>query len=123
MADNFHFPDSLRQAQLELHQVTADLAALGRTLPWSVVPLPGWSRPDGHWYPSSRPDSPGWTEEQQQQVAALRARALELSIAVGTHPFWSTVEKGKVVEARMALKRVHEDAGGDEAAGSGAAAA
>lgn len=122
MADTYDFPASLRQAQLELHQVTADLAALGRTLPWSVVPLPGWSRPDGHWYPSSRPDSPGWTEEQQHQVAALRARALELSITVGTHPFWDTLEKGKVVEARTALKHVHEHPGGDEAAAGGAAA-
>ncbi|MFI0915571.1 hypothetical protein [Streptomyces abikoensis] len=123
MAETFDFPTSLRQAQLELHQVTADLRALGRTLPWSVVPLPGWSRPDGHWYPSSRPDSPGWTEEQQQQVAALRARVLELSTAVGTHPFWSTVAEGKVVEARMALKHVHEHADGDKAAADGTAAA
>ncbi|NJP80767.1 hypothetical protein HCK01_26310, partial [Streptomyces sp. AA8] len=71
---------------------------------------------------SSPVDSPGWTEEQQQQVAALWARALELSIAVGTHPFWSTVAQGKVAEARMALRRVHEPAG-DEAAADGTAAA
>ncbi|MEU3356131.1 hypothetical protein [Streptomyces sp. NPDC037389] len=122
MVETYDFPAPLRQAQAELHQVTADLAALGRTLPWSVVPLPGWTRPDGHWYPSSRPDSPGWTEEQQQEMAALRARALELSIIVGTHPFWGTVEQGKVVKARMALKRIDAQASDEEAAAGGAAA-
>lgn len=27
---------------------------------------------------------------------------------VATHPFWDTVDKDKVVEARMALKHAHE---------------
>ncbi|WP_424890172.1 hypothetical protein [Streptomyces sp. XH2] len=39
MADTYDFPASLRQAQLELHQVTADLAEL-RRLVLTDVPLP-----------------------------------------------------------------------------------
>ncbi|MBH1934161.1 hypothetical protein I5Q34_07600 [Streptomyces sp. AV19] len=109
MTDSFDFPRSLRQAQLELHQVRADLAALALTLPWSAEPMPAWSTPSGHWRPSSRPESPGWTEEEQQQVNALRDRARELSITISTHPFWGTVEPGRVIEARMALKHEHAD--------------
>ncbi|MBO0655909.1 hypothetical protein J1792_24980 [Streptomyces triculaminicus] len=112
----FSFPDDLREAQRELHQVSAELSALGKTLPWSVEPHEGWARPEGHWYPSERPATSGWTEEQKNTVSALRARALELSIAVGTHAFWETVEPGKVVAARTALKHVHDQERGQEAA-------
>ncbi|MFI0742661.1 hypothetical protein ACH4PU_31960 [Streptomyces sp. NPDC021100] len=111
MAENdFNFPEDLRDAQRELHQVHAELRALGKTLPWSVEPAEGWERPEGHWYPSQRPATSGWTEEQKSAVAALRARALELSIQVGTHAFWKTVGAGKVVEARMRLKHVETPA-------------
>ncbi|MFF4410344.1 hypothetical protein [Streptomyces sp. NPDC001404] len=54
-------------------------------------------------------------------MAALRARVLELSIAVSTHEFWGTVDAGPVVEARMPLKHVHEredePGGGPDSAG------
>ncbi|MEV7957904.1 hypothetical protein [Streptomyces sp. NPDC088141] len=33
----------------------------------------------------------------------FRARLLELSITVSTHPFWDSVDVGDRVEARMAL--------------------
>ncbi|MEU1377994.1 hypothetical protein ABZ442_30720 [Streptomyces triculaminicus] len=109
MAENdFNFPRDLREAQRDLHQTHAELTALGKTLPWSVEPHEGWARPKDHWCPSSRPATSGWTEEQKSAIAALRARALELSISVSTHPFWDSVETGRVVEARMALKRAHK---------------
>ncbi|MGX1887666.1 hypothetical protein [Streptomyces sp. NPDC055287] len=56
---------------------------------------------------------------QKTEVARLRRELLELSAVVSTHPYWETVEVGKRVEQRMALKHAHEqkaDAGRAEAA-------
>ncbi|WP_326681011.1 hypothetical protein [Streptomyces sp. NBC_01237] len=61
-------------------------------------------------YRSGKPDSPGYTDDQRSEVARLRAEVLRLSAVVSTHPFWETVENGKVVEARMRLKHAHESA-------------
>ncbi|WP_256096732.1 hypothetical protein [Streptomyces agglomeratus] len=69
--------------------------------------------------PRSLPPSPGYTDVQKAEVARLRRRLLELSAVVSTHPYRETVEVGKRVEQRMALKHVHEreaDAGRAEAA-------
>lgn len=41
MEDTFDHPSDLVAAQLELHRVRAELSALYKSLPWSVVPLPG----------------------------------------------------------------------------------
>ncbi|MEU2856708.1 hypothetical protein [Streptomyces syringium] len=112
MAKNdFNFPTDLREAQVQLHQAHADLSAMLADLPWSVEPMKGWSSGAEHTrgYRSERPDSPGWTQDEQDTVAALRARALELSITVSTHPFWPTVDRDEVVAARMALKHAHEE--------------
>ncbi|MFB7214668.1 hypothetical protein [Streptomyces sp. NPDC056255] len=43
-------------------------------------------------------------------VTRFRARLLELSTTVSTHPFWESVEAGDRVAARMALKHAHEPA-------------
>ncbi|MGW2600019.1 hypothetical protein [Streptomyces klenkii] len=101
---SFSFPHDLREAQRALHQAHAELAALSASLPWSVEPHEGWERPADHWYPSRRPPTTGWTEEQKSAVAELRARALELTITVSMHPFWEPLTGERVVEARMALK-------------------
>ncbi|MET7801428.1 hypothetical protein [Streptomyces decoyicus] len=65
MAETFDFPKDLLDAQLELHRVRADLAALYTRLPWSVEPLPGWrhTRGQGYYYEAERAESPGWTGE------------------------------------------------------------
>ncbi|WP_240509425.1 hypothetical protein [Streptomyces agglomeratus] len=53
---------------------------------------------------------------QKVEVARLRRELLELSAVVSTHPYWETVEVGKRVDQRMALKHVHElDADADRA--------
>ncbi|QLE75868.1 hypothetical protein FGW37_03590 [Streptomyces rectiverticillatus] len=96
-------------AQHQLHEAHAELAALCQTLPWSVEPHEGWARPRAHWHPTERPATDGWTQEQQDAVAALRARAVELSLAVSAHPFWGTVERGDVVAARMTLKQLRQE--------------
>ncbi|WP_138908598.1 hypothetical protein [Streptomyces chryseus] len=118
----YDFPEDLRAAQLRLHQTWAEYEALGRALPWSVEPSEGWTAPKVLYSdaePRSLPPSPGYSDEQKAEVARLRRELLELSAVVSTHPYWETVEAGKRVDQRMALKHVHEqdaDAGRAEAA-------
>ncbi|MGW7097684.1 hypothetical protein [Streptomyces sp. NPDC054874] len=70
--------------------------------------MPGWQavKQLHSDYRPARPDSPGYTEEQHQQVAAYRKLLLELSALVSTHPFWQTLDPGNVVSGRMQLKHV-----------------
>ena len=101
------FPDDLRTAQTRLHQATSELAALCRTLPWSVEPMAGWpgtEHPHTGQVTGGREDSPGWTEEQKRLVKRLRMECTDLSIRIATHPYWDTVEAEKRVEARGTLK-------------------
>ena len=88
------FPDDLVTAQLHLHQAWADLETLGRTLPWVAVPMAGYTSAHRTIDPETGelrnkvfPDSPGYSPEQSEQVAALWARIRELSVTVGTHPY------------------------------------
>ncbi|MFE4177174.1 hypothetical protein ACFRR7_34925 [Streptomyces sp. NPDC056909] len=102
------FPQDLYDAQTELHRIRAAHEALCRGLPWSVAPASGWSgeKTLHSGYRRDVPDSPGYTPEQTTQESRLRARLLELSIVVSEHPYWATLERGAVVDARMELKRV-----------------
>ncbi|MFH8371382.1 hypothetical protein [Streptomyces sp. NPDC018031] len=109
------FPPDLLAAQLELHQTRAEYDALCRTLPWSVEPMDGWEDTD-RWQPRRRPASPGYTAEQLAEVQRLHERLRELSTVVSTHPFWASLEREKVVEARMQLKHAHERDADDVAA-------
>lgn len=106
MADNT-FPDDLRNAQTRLHQALAEQAALCRSLPWSVEPMPGWpgeEHPHTGVVTGGRDDSPGWTAEQKAQQARLRAECVDLCIVVTTHPYWKTVAHEDVVAERQRLK-------------------
>ncbi|MFD9607137.1 hypothetical protein [Streptomyces sp. NPDC059970] len=108
----FVFPQDLRDAQISLHETRAVYKQYAKTLPWSAEPMPGWEgeKQLHSEYRSGKADSPGYTEEQAAKVANFRARLLELSITVSTHPFWDSVDVGGRVEARMALKHAHEPA-------------
>ncbi|MEV8547687.1 nucleic acid-binding protein [Streptomyces sp. NPDC051572] len=68
--------------------------------------MEGWQRPEGHWLAVSpaRPDSPGWTDQEQQDVAELREQERELSAAIVTHTFWSEVAAPERTDARSQLK-------------------
>ncbi|WEH37258.1 hypothetical protein PZB75_30175 [Streptomyces sp. AM 4-1-1] len=107
---SYDFPQDLRDAQLALHQTRAACEQYARTLPWSAEPMPGWeSDKQLHsGYRSAKPDSPGYTDEQREQMAQLRSELLELSIAVTTHPYWKGLSGPDAVAARMALKHAHE---------------
>ncbi|GGU92359.1 hypothetical protein GCM10010211_68930 [Streptomyces albospinus] len=111
MADKqktYDFPQDLREAQLELHQAQAALAALYKRLPWSVAPLPGWThtKENGHFHETERADSPGWNDEEQAEVDTLRARQLDLSTRVVTHDYWTTCDDAP--NARAALKHLQD---------------
>jgi hypothetical protein len=113
----YDFPDDLRKAQRAIREVRADLAALLKALPYSVEPMEAWARPEGYWLATSpaHPDSAGWSQEEQQEVAALRDRERDLAIAIVTHGYWSQIDAGDRPKARDALKRVL-DSEGQEAA-------
>ncbi|MFE3152347.1 hypothetical protein ACFXJ6_37830 [Streptomyces sp. NPDC059218] len=111
MPKTFPFPQDLLDTQVALHEIHAAYEKYARSLPWSAEPMPGWEG-DKHLhstYRSHKEDSPGYTEEQAAKVAEFRARLLELSTTVATHPFWATLSED-VVTARMALKHAHEPA-------------
>ncbi|WP_229701432.1 hypothetical protein [Streptomyces camponoticapitis] len=86
----YDFPDDLRDAQLRLHRTSAAYRTLCRTLPRSVEP------------------ASGRTEQQKADEARLRGEVLALSVTVSTHPYWKTREAGTAVDARMALKHIHD---------------
>ncbi|MET8724143.1 nucleic acid-binding protein [Streptomyces misionensis] len=116
----YAYPDDLLKAQQALNEVRASLKALVKTLPYSVEPMEAWERPDGYWLATSRayPDSPGWTEQEKKEVAALREKERDLTAVILTHPFWSEVDAPARPDARSQLKHAleREDGEGHEAA-------
>ncbi|MFI7086564.1 hypothetical protein ACIBUR_23575 [Streptomyces anulatus] len=64
--------------------------------------MPGWQADKQLHsdYRPAKPDSPGYTEEQHQQVAAYRKLLLALSAQVSTHPSWQTLGPRNVVSGR-----------------------
>ncbi|MGW2016749.1 hypothetical protein [Streptomyces sp. NPDC001927] len=111
MAETTSFPSDLLTAQRDLHEAKAKYAALCRTLPWSVEPMPGWPgqvHPHTGEVTGSREDSPGYTEEEKAECVRLLGLIRELSIQVSTHSCWRHWEGEDVVKARMEVKN-HSD--------------
>ncbi|MFB7329887.1 MULTISPECIES: hypothetical protein [unclassified Streptomyces] len=54
-----------------------------------MEPMEAWERPDSYWLAASPsyPDSPGWSEQEQKEVAALRAKEHDLTAVILTHAF------------------------------------
>lgn len=105
VAHAFDFPEDLVAAQAQLRDVERRLDSLYGRLPWSAEPLPGWDRGNdagGHYYKSSRADSPGWTPTEQQEIASLREARWKLAETVVCHPYWT--ECVDAPSARSALK-------------------
>jgi hypothetical protein len=100
----YDFPKDLIEAQDELDEVRGELKPLLKKQPWSLEPLPAWTTHDGAWRASSRPDSPGWDPADQQRIAALRARELELVTLILCHSFWEGVDGYDRTAARDKLK-------------------
>ena len=116
----YDYPDDLLKAQQDLTEVRASLESLVKNLPYSVEPLDAWQRPDGYWLATSPayPASPGWSEQEQNEVATLRARERELAATIVTHAFWNEVPGPERLDARSQLKHAleREDGEGQEAA-------
>lgn len=111
---SFDFPQDLLDAQAALTAVQAERDTFARTLPWSAEPMPGWEAPKQLHsdYRPAKQDSPGYTQEQAGQVALFRARILELTTLIVTHPYWGTLDGPDRIQARSALKHAHEPAAG-----------
>lgn len=112
----YDYPDDLLTAQRELNQVRADLTALYERLPYSVEPMEAWQRPEGYWLATSPayPESPGWSEQEQQEVAALRERERELTGVILTHAFWNDIAGPERPDARSKLKHALAAASGGQ---------
>ena len=102
----FDYPGDLLIAQRNLQAVRDELAVLLKALPYSVEPMDAWARPEGYWLAKSRsyPDSPGWSDSEQEQVATLRKRELDLTGVVVAHGFWSSVAGPERPDARSGLR-------------------
>ncbi|WP_075694082.1 nucleic acid-binding protein [Streptomyces acidiscabies] len=112
----YEYPDDLLTVQQALNQVRADLTNLYERLPYSVEPMEAWQRPEGYWLASSPayPDSPGWTEQEQLEVAALRERERDLTAAILTHAFWNDVAGPERPDARSQLRHALAAASGGQ---------
>ena len=108
----FDFPQDLLDAQAALTAVQAERDVFARTLPWSAEPMPGWEAPKQlhSAYQPHKEASPGYTPEQAAQVTEYRARILELTTLIVTHPYWVTLNGPARIDARSALKHAHEPA-------------
>ncbi|MGW9054929.1 hypothetical protein ACWGOT_33090 [[Kitasatospora] papulosa] len=113
----YDFPQDLLDAQAALDTVQAEHDLFAQTLPWSVEPMPGWKADKKLHsdYVPEKDDSPGYTPEQAERLAAYRARILELTTQIITHPYWATLSGPDRVEARTALKHVHDTPAGPDA--------
>ncbi|MGW7410777.1 nucleic acid-binding protein [Streptomyces sp. NPDC054833] len=102
----YDYPDDLLTAQQVPNQVRADLAASYERLPYSVELMEAWQRSEGYWLATSRayPESPGWSEQEQQEVAALRERERDLNAVILTHAFWNDVADPERPDARSMLR-------------------
>jgi hypothetical protein len=76
--------------------------------------MEAWTRPGGYWLATSaaHPDSPGWTDSQQQQVVELRERERELAAMIVTHGCWDGVDGPERPGARSQLRHALEDGAG-----------
>ncbi|MER6241518.1 hypothetical protein ABT185_36760 [Streptomyces clavifer] len=109
----FDFPQDLLDAQAAFDEVQAERDLFAQSLPWSTEPVPGW-KADKQLHSDCRPekdDSPGYTSEEAERLAGYRARILELTTFVLTHPYWGTLSGPDRVAARTALKHAHDTAG------------
>ncbi|MGW7244278.1 nucleic acid-binding protein [Streptomyces sp. NPDC054804] len=84
-------------------------------LPSSVEPMEAWQRPEGYWLVTSPayPDSKGWLEREQNDVAMLRERERDLAALIVTHRFWTEVAGPERPDARSQLRHALGNEGGE----------
>ncbi|WP_428950526.1 hypothetical protein [Streptomyces sp. cg35] len=107
----YDFPADLLAAQKQAATLYDELHAFPKRpgLSWSVEPLDGWQAEDAPHggkvsrFRSTRPDSPGWSDEDKAAYAALRQELTAQAHLVLTHTHWKTYEGSDLVKARMQL--------------------
>ncbi|WP_327575682.1 hypothetical protein [Streptomyces sp. NBC_00145] len=98
------FPSDLLTGRRDLDAAYAALAALSRTLPWSVGPDENGIAATGHGpHDIERPPSTGYTEQDAVEVARLKADVMRLATIVTGHAYWGSLSGPELVEARMGL--------------------
>ncbi|WP_329041537.1 hypothetical protein OHT61_26005 [Streptomyces sp. NBC_00178] len=97
---SYAFPQDLLDAQAALDEVQAEHDLFAQVLPWSADAMPG-HRPE-------QDARPGYTPEQAERLAAYRARILDLTTQVITHPYWESLPGPDRVEARTVLRHVND---------------
>ncbi|MFB6505544.1 hypothetical protein ACFC07_22365 [Streptomyces sp. NPDC056099] len=108
----FNFPPKLIEAQRAAAEAYEELRRYQAKLPWSREPHDGWEAPTPahggvlNGFQSSRPASPGWTDEQKAECDRLWEECRRTSAVVFVHPHWGNFEGPAQVEARQALKRM-----------------
>lgn len=72
--------------------------------------MEAWERPEAYWHDKSPsyPTSPGWSDQEQKDVATLRERARELAAKIVTHAFWNEIAGPDRPDARSKLKHAVE---------------
>jgi hypothetical protein len=112
----YDYPDDLLKAQQDLNEVRVSLEALVRGLPYSVEPMEAWGRPEGYWLATSPsyPASPGWSEQEQKDVAVLRERERDLAAAIVTHAFWNEIGGPDRPDARSQLRHALVSGDGED---------
>ncbi|MGW6875887.1 hypothetical protein [Streptomyces xanthophaeus] len=99
------FPADLLQLQERLHRAHAGHRSYLAELPWSVEPMAGWARGERFSHRGDVPDTPGWSDEQEETVDRMRTELRDLSSALVDHPQGATVPREGLVDAPMQLKK------------------
>lgn len=96
------FPADLVTAELRLRAARAAYSSYRAGLPKRTDPLPEVTLPDGTVVPSL----PGWSEEDWARERELLEAERQLAEQIHGHPYWGTLEQGKLVARKTALKQV-----------------
>ncbi|WP_241691569.1 hypothetical protein [Streptomyces sp. GZWMJZ-114] len=111
------YPADLLDFQRMISAVRTQRRRRLKELPYSVEAAPAWARPEGYWAgPRAYAESPGWTAEEQKEIADLLEEERRLAGEIITHAFWETVPATDRLKARDGLKHVISSAEPEAAA-------
>jgi len=100
------FPADLIDAELAIRAARTEYHAFRAGLPKRTDPLEEQTLPDG----TTVPSGPGWSEDDWARERSLLEAERQLAAQIQGNPYWATVETGKRVARRTALKQVQAPA-------------
>lgn len=98
----FDFPDDLLAAQAVLDAARAAYGSYCGALPKWAEPMPERDLRGG----ATAAAEPGWSAEQRTEEARLLEAERQAAHAVWAHPFWASLSRGDVVDARTGLRHL-----------------